>query len=399
MKILFLTQLLPYPLDNGGKVKTLAILKTLKGLGHQIYLVCFADKKQDLKRAREIENICWQTKVFYNPVITKSYKKLMLKGFLSLFSPKPFAVFKYHRREAEDFLKRVIQKENFDIVYIDHLHMAQYLACLSFKKKPLLIYDEHNITSLAAWRNFKVAGDLVEKIAYFIDSSKWNFYEKKYLPIFHRIFTISPRDRSFLLNEFNISKDKIFFLPVPIKIKPLFKFNPRRVNILFVGLLSWKPNRDAFWWFYRSIFPLVKKEISQAKLFVAGANPSLNMLKTAQKDGALQVLGYVKDLEALMGKASVFVVPIKSGSGIRIKILTALSHGLPVVTTKLGVEGIGLRSRKELIVANNAKDFARAVVEVVKNKRLANNLSQSGIRLISKDYNLENARKILSLNL
>lgn len=411
MKILFFSQLLPFPTDNGGKIKTLAILKTLKKLDHQIFLVCFVDKKEHLKYQKKLKNIYWKTKVFYNPVVTKNHKELIVKGFLSLFSLKPFAVYKYYKNEMASYVKEVTERNQFDVIYIDHLHMVQYLDYV--KARPLLVYDEHNISSLAAWRNFKIEKNWLEKFAYFLEAIKWRFYEKKYLSYFDKIFTISPKDRLQLIKlragcysrphpetkrqkDLKIDSKKILFLPLPIKPKPLFKYNAKKANILFVGLMSWKPNEDAFWWFYQKIFPLIKKKVSQAQFLVIGANPSQKILKTAKKDKNLKVLGYVEKIEKFFKKTSVFVVPIRSGSGTRVKILTALSYGMPVVSTSTGVEGIEVGGQKELIIVDDARLFANKVVRLCKNKKLSNKISKEGIRFIKENYNEKLSLRVLS---
>lgn len=392
MKILFLTQLLPYPIDNGGKIKTLAILKTFKNLGHQVFLACFVDKKEGLKYQKELKNICYQIKVFYHPVVTKSNKQLLLKAFLSLFSLKPFAVFKYYKKEMKEFLKKTVKQEKLDVIYIDHLHLAQYFAYV--RAGLLHIYDEHNVSSLASWRNFKIEKNLISKLAYFLDAIKWRFYEKKYFPMFDRIFTISLKDRLQLI-KLGVNPKKILFLPIPIKPKPLFKFNPKKANILFIGLMSWKPNEDAFWWFYQKAFPLIKKKIPQAKFIVIGANESSKMIKTAKKNESLQVLGFVENIEKFIGETNVFVAPIRSGSGTRIKILTALSFGLPVVSTKIGIEGIMVKNGKEVLIANNAKIFATKVIRIMREEKLAHNLSQVGLEFIYQNYNQKRTQKVL----
>lgn len=393
MKILFLTQLLPFPTDNGGKIKTLSTLTALKNLEHEINLACFVDQKKHLKYQKNLKPFCYKTKAFFHPVVTRSHKQLIGKAILSLFSPEPFAVFKYYSPLMKDYLMEISRKTKFDAIYIDHLHLAQYLRFL--ESTPLLIYDEHNISSLAAWRNFQTETNLAGKLAYLLEAFKWHYYEKKFIPLFDKILTISSMDRQRLISRFRIPDKDIAVLPIAIKSKPYFKFKPKTANILFIGLMSWKPNRDAFWWFYQQIFPLVKQKIPDVRFTVIGANPSRQMIRISSKDKSLNMLGYVRDINKYLKSASVFVVPIKSGGGIRIKILVALAAGLPVVSTKIGTEGIPVKHNKQILIADEAGSFAQGVIKLIQNEKLATCLSKNGLKFIKENYNQKKLDKLM----
>lgn len=397
MKILFITQFLPYYPDTGGKIKTWGILKILSKK-HQVFLVSFVDKKEDLVYEKKLREICFGVKTFVQPIITQAHRDLKIKAFLSLFSLKPFRAFKHYSKEMEEFIRKISKKQSFDVIYVDHDVMIQYLGAVSTQNKALVIYDEHNISSLAAWRNFLIEKNPIDRLAYLLETTKWYFYEQKYFSHFNHIFAISPVDRKRLIKRGIISK-KITFLPIPIKTKPIFKFNPKEKNILFIGLMSWKPNEDGFWWFYKKIFPKIKKEIPGVRLTVIGAYPSKLMKEIAKIDDNLEILGYVKSLRPYLKKALVFIVPIRSGGGIRIKILDAFSKGIPVVSTTIGAEGIGVRNKREILIADNPEKFAKAVAKVLQDKELAQSLSLRGINFVKENYNEKKTREVLEESL
>lgn len=393
MRILFITQFLPYYPDTGGKIKTWGILKILSKK-HQVFLVSFVDKKEDLVYEKKVKKICWRVKSFVQPIITQAHRDLKIKALLSLFSLKPFRAFKHYSKEMEEFIRKISKEQIFDVIYVDHDVMIQYLGAISNKNKALVIYDEHNISSLAAWRNFLIEKKPIDKLAYLLETTKWFLYEQKHLFRFDYVFTISPVDRKRLIKRGMTSK-KITFLSIPIKIKPIFRFNPKEKNILFIGLMSWKPNEDGFWWFYKEIFPAIKKEIPDVKLTVIGAYPSRSMREAAKIDGNLEFLGYVKNLIPYFKKASIFIIPIRSGGGIRVKILDALARGIPVVSTKLGAEGINVKNRKEILIDDEAEEFIRAVLKLMTNKKIANHLSKNGLKFIQTHYSQKKTREVL----
>jgi glycosyltransferase involved in cell wall biosynthesis len=392
MKILFITQFLPYYPDTGGKIKTWEILKILSKK-NKISLTCFVDKKENTLYEKELKKFCWEVKTFFQPIITKAYQSLKYKAFLSLFSLKPFRVYKHYSSEFVRYLQDVIGNNDFDAIYFDHDVMCQYLDFIP-KKGKLLIFDQHNISSQASWRNFLIENNLIGKTAYFLETIKWFFYEKKYIKCFNKIFTISETDKRKLL-KWSIAKNKIQFLPIPIKSKNLFEFDNKNKNILFVGLMSWKPNEDGFWWFYKKVYPRIKEKINNVTFTVIGDNPSKKISAQAENDSSLKILGYVKNIDHYYNQASVFVVPIRSGGGIRIKILKALAYGIPLVSTKIGAEGINILNGKEFLLADNSEDFVNSIIKLLNNPFLAKKLSKNGIKFIENNYNKQNAEKAL----
>jgi polysaccharide biosynthesis protein PslH len=383
MKILFLTQLFPYPVDSGGKYKTVQTLKMLIKMNHKIYLVCFKDSS-----VQKIKTSCWQKyleslKIFSQPIIFDKHKFLTIKLLLSIFSKKPFTVYKYFHKKMAEYIKKLTEKENFDIVYIDHLCMAQYIKYIL--NKPKLIYDEHNISSLIYNSYINQEINIFKKAVFYLEYKKWQKFENKYINKFDKIFAISEQDRQAIVN-LGIDLKKVYYLPVPFKTKPLFKFNPKRANILFIGLMSWKPNKDGFWWFYNQVFPKILEKIPKAKLIVVGRGVGKKIKAVASQDKNLILTGYIENIEKIYKKADVVIVPVFSGGGVKIKILEALSFGMPVICTTKVLKELRLIDGREIFVASNDTIFATKTIKLLKNKKIANNLSKKGLLFIKHNF-------------
>jgi len=391
MKILFITQFLPYPPDSGGKIKTWEVLRLL-AKDHQIFLLSFVERRKDLKWEGEVRTLCHGLKTFVTPIITQSHKELKKKAILGFFNPKPFRVQKYFLKEAADFIRKLTKKENFDAIYCDHLTSAQYLSYVYQWQKKLKIYDEHNISSEGFLGYAKYEKNPLEKLAYLAEGIKFWFYERRAIPVFDQILTISQADKE-KISGWGIDPAKINFLPIPFKLRPQFNLGSK--NILFVGLLSWWPNKDAVLWFYYSVFTVIRKKIPQVKFLVIGANPPEEIKKIGIEDSQVMVTGYVKDISPYYKKAGVFVVPIRAGAGVRIKILDALASGLPVVATKMATTGIKVKNKEEILIAEEPEEFARSVIKVLEDKKLAQKLSVSALQLIKVNYNQKKTTEIL----
>ena len=179
-----------------------------------------------------------------------------------------------------------------------------------------------------------------------------------------------------------------------MKAKSLFKWGNK--NILFVGLLSWWPNKDGFIWFYKKVFPFIKKVIPQVKFYVVGRGKKYFKKIVSQNEKNIVFTGYVKNTKPYLKKAGVFIIPLRMGSGIRIKALTAMARGIPVVSTKMGVKGLGVKNNKEVLVSDGPKTFAKAVIKILKNKKTALCLSKNAQQFIKKNYNEKLASRILN---
>ncbi len=386
MKILFITQFLPFPNNTGGKVKTWEILKALS-LKHEIFLVCFIDKKEDQLGEKEVKKYCSGVKTFVQPIITQAHQNLKKLIIESFFSELPYRAYKHSSPKMKAFLSKISGELDFDAYYFDHDVMLQYRPCLKDTSKKLVYFDEHNISSQAAWERMLIERSFFLKVAFLTEVLKWYFYEKKYFSKTNYVFAISQTDVKRLVKR-GVSEEKIKVLPIAKQANSVFSFKKKK-TLLFVGLLSWRPNSDGFWWFYHNVFPQIKKQNPDVIFEVVGAYPGEKMIRKGELDRNLSILGYVNDLASCYQRASVFVVPIRIGSGIRIKILEALSRGIPVVSTSKGAEGIIIKKGQDLLVADKPEDFAKAVNQVLNSPQLANKLSRNGLVFVKKNYSLK----------
>ncbi|MBN1262733.1 MAG: glycosyltransferase [Candidatus Pacebacteria bacterium] len=386
MKILFLTQLLPWPTNHGGKFKTLQLLKNL-ALEHRIYLACFISQKSDLEYLSELKRYCREIKVILVPTTNSRYKEIPGQVMAWFFSLKPVIVCQYRNQAMADYLKRLINREIFDFVYLEHLSLVQYADCFPASRNFKLVYGEHNIAWLSRWRLAKISRNVFKKIFFLVETVKLYFYEKRKLKVFDCCLAISQFDRKRLM-ELGLKNTEVKVLPTAFKIRPVWRpQNFRQPKILFLGLLSWEPNRDGFWWFYREIWPLVLEKLPQAVFWVIGDEATTKMKEAAAEDSRLELFGFVKNLTVYLAQSSVLVAPVRTGSGLRIKILTALAAGVPVVSTRLGIEGLGLKENKTILLAEEAEDFAESVVRLAEDSCLAKEISTNGIKFINKNFN------------
>lgn len=390
MTILFITKLLPYPLDSGGKVRTYRILKMLSTF-HSIHFISFVDQENDKIWEKEISPLCSSIKTFVQPVVNNAHAHLKLKFLYSCILSTPFTVYKYYSPEIVDYIKQVIQRQKIEALFVDYLAMAQYIPP-GFNGR--IYCDEHDVSYLAFSTYAQREENVFLKAIYAFESKKLKKYESSLVTRFDHVFAISELDRERLI-EIGAHPRRVSFLPTPFSSPLLYKGGNEKI-ILFTGLLSWLPNEKAIYWFIREIFPLVQKEIPHARFVIAGKNGE-NIQKYIQslQNRSVEYLGYVESLKRLYKQTSVFVAPIQMGGGVRIKLLEALSVGLPVVSTSIGAEGIDVENGRHILLADSPDTFARAVVSILKNKRIGATLSHEGYACIRKNYSRLQAERVL----
>jgi glycosyltransferase involved in cell wall biosynthesis len=170
---------------------------------------------------------------------------------------------------------------------------------------------------------------------------------------------------------------------------------PDAQQLTHIGTMYWPPNIDGMLWFIREIYPLVRAEKPGSGLEVIGARPPQELVALQQEVPGLQVHGYVAKLDPYLARCGVFIVPLRAGGGMRVKILEALSRGLPVVTTTLGCEGIMVTDGQHVLIADTPRDFAQAVLRVLNDPALSTALVKNGRRQVETIYDYRAACRAL----
>ncbi len=162
---------------------------------------------------------------------------------------------------------------------------------------------------------------------------------------------------------------------------------------MFIGGFAHLPNEDGIIWFVQSIFPLIDKNLPGIHLYIVGSHPTEKVKSLASSN--VTVTGYVKDVSFYFEKSRAFVSPLRYGAGVKGKIGQSMAYGLPVVTTSIGSEGMGLKNGHDIMIADNEELFASKVVEVYKSKRLWETLSVNGRKVIENHYSPDVIKKAL----
>jgi len=387
--ILFLTTRFPYPPDDGGKIDTLTNIKILSR-NYGVFLFYIGNKDEKEKELEKHTNL----QGLYN--YTKDTKNNLIGIFINLFRKVPYTISKYHDYNIYKKIEGIIKEKNIDIVFIDHLHMAFYGKLIKEKFDGIkLILREHNAEYIFWKRIFKEEKNIIKKFIFWGQSLKILNYEREITNIFDKCFMISPIDQLNLLKINLNTKTVAISTAMNIKKYQLSQIvNTVPHSMIYVGNFSWLPNLQGLLWFLREVWPEIIEEFSDAKIFVVGKNPSDEIIRF--KGENVIVTGYVNNVKPWIEKAEIFLVPLFSGGGIRIKILEAMAMGKPTVSTSIGAEGIGVSDMKNIIISDNKENFVKSIKLLFNNKKIRDNLSKNSRKLIKEKYSFEVIEKALT---
>lgn len=196
---------------------------------------------------------------------------------------------------------------------------------------------------------------------------------------------VSRYEKEVLLQEDPLLN--VTVIPVPRDIPGRKGDFEERSNILFIGGFQHPPNVDGVLHFVQNIYPLIKKQLNDIKFYILGSNPPPEVLGLAA-DSSIIVTGYVADLAPFFNRSRLSVAPLRYGAGVKGKILTSLSYGLPVVASTVACEGIGLENNFDVLAADEPSDFAASVVRLYTDVALWNKLSANGLSNVSRNYSV-----------
>ncbi|KAA3665254.1 MAG: glycosyltransferase [Chloroflexi bacterium] len=171
-----------------------------------------------------------------------------------------------------------------------------------------------------------------------------------------------------------------------IKLQPINR-KPGSTNIMTMGSLHYPPNADGIRWFLQEVFPLVQKQMPYVTLTVIGKSPPADFIEMAnESNGAIEVTGFVDELTPYMERAALMVVPVRAGSGMRVRLLEAFARAMPAVTTTIGLEGITATHDKEILIADTPQTFADETIRVLQDENLQTRLAENGRFLAENKY-------------
>lgn len=387
MKILMLTPYLPYPLLSGGQIRTYNLLKNLKNK-HEITLYSLIKDESERKHIPKLKKFCKKVVLLRRTKNPWTLRNIMLAAL----TPYPFLVTRNMPIQGSDKISKELQANNFDLIHAETFYMMPNIP----KTKIPTLLVEQTIEYLGYQSYAKRSKFWPIKPLLNIDIKKIRYWEQFYWKKADRLVAMSEEDKRFIQKEIG-KKLRIDVVANGVDMNFFDKIEkrlPQNPNVLFVGTFKWLPNVGAVKELVLKIWPKIIEKLPQARLKIVGFSPTPEIIKFGQ-DSGIEVLGSVDDIRRAYGRAHVLLAPIRSGKGTRYKVLEAMATGTPIVSTRLGVEGIDVCFGKEVLVGKTSQELADLTVKVLKDEELQKKMAQAGRLLVKKKYNWQSISKEL----
>ena len=364
MRFLMITNTLPYPPIAGHPIRNLNLLKRI-AQKNEVWLLALVDEDQLPVDLGPLQDICQE--VILIPFGEFSALARPLQAIQFLLQGTPPEIRLYETKGMIDALRDLTHRVEFDIIQFEDSYMAHYQEYLpaGWQGKRILTFID--IAYRQYDRIYRIETKILRKLRLWLYSRMMYNWEPQYAGNFDLSVTMSDIDRDLLLSRnssLNITTipngvDTHEFQPLPM---PVDGSN----NLVYVGNMSYRPNADAVTYFCEEILPLIHQKIPNVQFWIVGNQP-LPEVYDLQNE-FVHVTGRVEDVQPFYQQSSVCVIPLRAGSGTRLKILEAMALGRPIVSTSVGAEGIDITDGDNILIGDDPQTFASHIVDLLQNQ-------------------------------
>lgn len=373
MKILFVANRVPYPPFRGDKLKIYNLAKRLS-VHHEIYLITFAESKEDYNYGEELGKLFKQVHIISLPK-WQSY----LNCLIAIFSNIPFQVAYFKSRKMNRLVIDFLSKNKIDVIHTQHLRMAQFTSDIQMPK----ILDLPDAFSLYWKRRIENQQNPIKRFFEKIEYKRLYKFEGKIVKKFNLGLVCSREDLNYMKQEHGSEKIDLLRNGVDLD---TFKSDghdySNNSTLLFTGNMDYAPNVDAVGYFVKDIFPSIASKFPNVKFIIAGQRPVKQVLDLKAKN--IEITGFIPDLKVMYQQAAIVVSPLRFGAGTQNKVLEAMAMGIPVVSGNIGFEGLEIKNGEGVFLEINSNGFANKVIELLQSESLRQHTGTKG-NLVAKE--------------
>jgi glycosyltransferase involved in cell wall biosynthesis len=388
MKILQLCNKFPYPPKDGGAIAIYNLTEGLSKDGHHVTLLAMNTSKHfvipgeavsALKNLAELEYININTNIN------------VVKAIINiLFSRIPYNAERFITNKFSKKIGSILNNKKFDIVQLEGLYLTPYIKTIRQYSDAIISLRAHNIEH-----------EIWKRIVY----NEKNIFRKKYLKILARriekfetdslntydlLVPITKRDAEILNGLGNNKPFRV--IPSGFNIDKITSAS-RKVNLrslFFLGSLDWIPNQEGLLWFIKMVWLKIIVKNPKVEFFIAGRNAPKWLIKRITEYSNIVFLGEVEDAYEYMTDKAVMIIPLFSGSGMRVKIIEGMALGKVIVTTSTGAEGIDVKHNENIIIADSAADFEKEIANLLDNKSFFTKIGENARKFVIE--NMDNKK-------
>ncbi|NQX43532.1 glycosyltransferase [Pedobacter steynii] len=383
MKTLILTNRIPFPPNSGYPIVVYNTIKGLLKLGVEITMFSINPNKYRV----DVEDI-------YDPL----FEQIKFHSFnldtevnvygalLNIFSNQSYNVSRYFDEDAAKLIGDVLKENEFDIIQFEGLFVVPYLDVVKENSKAKVIYRAHNI-EFDVWERIALTEKFTPRRSYLqFLARRLKVYETEQINRFHQVFAISEQDRQSILR---------FGCETPLEVFPValdfekYVTDPSKTSfptLFHLGAMDWRPNKEGLEWFLDEIWPDIEKLNSELRFYIAGKNMQKQFFEYDSEN--LVVEGEVFDAVEFINSKAIMIVPLLSGSGMRVKIIEGMAMRKCIIATSMAAEGIRCENGKDILIADTADEFYRAILQCITNPKKWREIGENARKTVERDHDV-----------
>lgn len=386
MKVLQLCNKPPYPPVDGGTLAMNSVTQGLLSNGCEVKVLTVETDKHPV-RAGQIPDDYRKATRFESVYVDLRVKPL--PAAVAMLCGESYNVKRYRSDAFAAKLREVLQGEQFDVVHVESIFLTPYVPLIRKYSAAKIILRAHNVEHLI-WSRVAHSMHRGLKRWYMKHLSlTLRAYELEHIGEYDGVVCITRNDADYFRKEG--CRRPMTAIPFGVESGKWKEENGKcevETNSLFhLGAMDWRPNQESIAWLLESVWPVVHREVPQAHLYLAGRKMPEQWMR-ADIEG-VTVVGEVPDAAEFIAGKQINVVPLLSGSGIRVKIIEAMSMGKAVVTTTVGAQGIDYTDGENLLIADTPADFARQIGRLVNDSGYCRRVGEAAMQLVAEQYNVQ----------
>lgn len=380
MKVLQLCIRIPDPPADGGAIAMRAMATSLMQAGAAVQILAFNTRKHFVDPGKTDPAFSRATNlqaVYLDATVS------IIPAFLNLFSSESYNITRFISAEFEKKLAALLQSGNFDVVQLESLFLAPYVKTIRQHSTARIVLRAHNVEYLIWQRMAGSCKSFIKRQYLRLLAEKLKNYEISMLNEYDAILPITREDEAVLRND-GCTKP---LLVTPLGLDPA-KYSRenrdmKKFSLFHLGSMDWMPNVEAIDWFLTNVFPALEKK-SDITVYLAGKKMPAWIKHLGSR--MLIVEDAISDAISYMSDKTVMVVPLLSGSGMRVKILEGMAMGKAVISTSIGAEGIDCRHEENILIADTPAEFVNWILACKNDPALVARIGDNAARLVSTRY-------------
>lgn len=381
MRILQIANKFPYPAKDGGSIATLGLARALADLGHNVTVLAINTSKHYSDPGLLPAELKEKISFISVPVDTDIKMIPMLRNFFC--SRWPYNAERFISEDVTIRLIALLKEEKFDVIQMEGLYLAPYLDVIRENSKANVVMRAHNIEH-EIWERTAAQAHGLKKWYLKHLACRIRRMELQFLNHYDALVPITARDGDFM-RSLGCSLP-LHVLPTGINAGEMtFDNSAVEFPTLFhIGALDWMPNQEGLLWFFENVWGKVLDKHPDLKFYLAGRNAPHRFMHLPFPN--IVFLGEVDDAYAFISTKAVMVVPLLSGSGMRIKIIEGMAQGKAIVTTSIGTEGIDSVHGENIFIADKPDDFAKSICQLVEDRQLCFKTGEKARKFVNEHY-------------